>query len=71
MNRNHKNRVIKFVKGYHIWQKSYIRILSDGRTTVYIPDTNNGTNYHTIGNFFKDWTILDRRVLIEKAGFYI
>lgn len=73
MNYKHtKNRFITYVDTTKLWaKKAYIHITTNGKIAIYVPDNNSGNNYANIERFFKVWTIVDRRVLIEKTGYYL
>lgn len=46
--------------------KAIIEVSEDGRTILTTPDFN--MKYVEAGILLRDWTIVDRRLLIEKTG---
>lgn len=49
-----------------------IRICSDNTVSIFAPDhTLSSFAYDDFRYFLLDWRILNRRVLIEKTGFYL
>lgn len=55
-----------------MWSKTcMISIANTGAVNVYCSEIMGGWKYDSASHFFRNWTIIERRVLIEKTGYCV